>query len=76
MIIDPRPLTVKSWCDLVALPLSAFMLVPVLQDESQWLQWALRVYENPSLSQFNLPDPRIFRDWKEWATRFNYAVAY
>lgn len=74
MIIDPRGLTVKEWCDYMVDELYQFGTIPTLQRERAWPQWAMAVIQLPGIAKFSPPDPRGFSTWLEWAERFNQTV--
>lgn len=73
-MIDPRGLSVRQWCDSTALDLSGLMTVPVLLKEEDWERWATTVSSSTEISVYHPPDPRGFKDWREWAMRFIQAV--
>ena len=74
MIIYPRNLTVKQWCDFNVPQLAVYGQVPFLVDEADWQQWGVAICKNPGIAAFNPPDPRFFGDFYDWAERFNSAV--
>lgn len=75
MTIDPRNLDVIDWCDSMAFLLSSAMSPQKLLNSKQWKEWAHAVIQSPKIAQFRPPDPDGFSDWREWAIRFNQAVA-
>lgn len=74
MIIDPRGLSVIEWTDYMTDELVGFSAPPRLDDPAEWLAWALAVCQSPRIAAFNPPSPIPFRDWREWAERFNQVV--
>lgn len=74
MIIDPRGLTVIEWTDYMTDELVGFSAPPRLDDPAEWRTWALAVCQSPRIAAFNPPSPIHFRDWREWAERFNQTV--
>jgi hypothetical protein len=63
----------KRWCDAMVLQLSKFGTVPYLQGD-HWQPWAIATLNFTGLTKYNPPNPLLFADWQEWASRFNQAV--
>lgn len=74
MNIQPRNLSVKTWCDFNVPLLAQYGQVPFLKEEADWQEWGMAICKNPGIAAFNPPDPRFFSDFYEWAERFNSAV--
>lgn len=74
MNIDPRGLTVTQWTDAMTLQLTGMSQPPRLDSPTVWQQWALVVSQSPHIALFNPPNPLQYRDWREWAERFNQTV--
>jgi len=68
-MIDPRHLTLHEWVDAVSLALATEGPTTVLKG-TDWVQWAHNAISLPKISAFSPPDPRGFKDWREWAERF------
>lgn len=68
-MIDPRGMTLRSWCDAVILAVADTWDFGVLLDENQWQSWAVGLVRAPPFAQRILPDPYQFSDWREWAMR-------
>lgn len=73
MNIDPRYLDVLEWTDRMALLLTSIPTYK-LADAALWREWADFVQSFPQIASFNPPNPHMFEDWREWATRFNQVV--
>lgn len=73
-MIDPRGLSVGAWCDSTAQSLASLGTIPKLGSEDQWELWALIVTQIPEIATFIPPDPRMFKNWFEWAMRFVQTV--
>jgi hypothetical protein len=73
-MIDPRGLTVTQWTDFMTLNLIGYSQPPRLDDPEEWQMWALLVVQSPRIASFNPPNPLEFRDWLQWAERFNQTV--
>lgn len=69
--IDPREMTVEQWTAAMTLDLEQFGSVPQLLDRNRWQDWAATVVGMSAISGVVLPDPYSFREWSEWASRFN-----
>ena len=74
MNVDPRGLTVQEWTAFSTPSLSRLTHVPVLHAEKDWWRWAMTIIQAPRVSAHSPPDPRYFKDWREWAFRFNQVV--
>jgi hypothetical protein len=74
MNINPRNLTVKTWCDFNVPLLARYGQVPFLQNEADWQQWGVEICKVPGVAGFNPPDPRFFTNFYDWAAQFNSAV--
>lgn len=74
MILDPRGYDVVEWTDYLNLEMGQFGLVPRLDDEKKWREWAATVIAFPAISGHNPPNPYQFEDWREWAFRFNQVI--
>lgn len=74
-MIDPRGLSVIEWTDFMTTPLLGYSQPPRLDDPHDWKIWALMVVQAPRIASFNPPNPLEFADWRQWAERFNQAVA-
>ena len=74
MNIDPRGMSIKTWCDWNVSAMAHYGQIPFLQDENKWKDWAMSVIKNPGIAGLNPPDPRYFDNFLEWAERFNSAV--
>lgn len=75
MIIDPRPMELEAWINAVTFSIRDYGFVPQLLG-SDWKSWARNVIQLKTLSQYQLPDPEDYTDWREWAIYFNDTVGY
>lgn len=75
MNIDPRGVTLTQWANFTTPLLAPFGISPILITEEAWRPWARSVIQLPGIAQQRPPDPEAFLDWREWAFRFNQAVA-
>lgn len=69
--IDPRGLTVVDWASSMIFPLAGLATPRRLDDPDKWQEWAYGLIQEPNIASMRPPDPRGFRDWQEWAFRFN-----
>jgi hypothetical protein len=74
MIIDPRPLSLTDWCDVMTFVLQKALTPPILLDPDHWKEWARVVIQSPGIAKFHPPRPDNYEDWKEWAIRFIQVV--
>lgn len=75
MNIDPRAFdTFMEWSDRMNLILDPLRLAEKFLPGDNWQDWASEVIDSPNLEGQNAPNPYQFRDWKEWAMRFNQVV--
>jgi hypothetical protein len=68
-VIDPRNMRLTDWADSVILSVGDAWSFGRLVDEAAWQEWALAFVRAAPFTQRNLPDPRGFTDWREWAMR-------
>ena len=77
-IIDPRGFEdVRDWADFMTGTLGFFSdpqqgadaNYPRLDDPAKWQEWAEGVFCCSSRLGQDVPDPRAYDDWKEWAFR-------
>ncbi len=68
-IMDPRDVDFLTWADRVVEVVFSTGSPPMPPfNEAHWQEWAERLYDNASWQQFNIPHPRAFDDWREWAS--------
>ena len=73
--IDPRIVkTFVEWADYMYPDLSEFGVVARAFSEDDWQSWAAGVLSLNGIAQVGAPDPYQFKDWKDWAIRFNGAM--
>ena len=72
--IDPYGSGVVEWVDRMTLELEPFGDIPELTEPESWQEWALAVIQNTQIARCQPPDPRFFKDWREWACRFNQTI--
>jgi len=44
--------------------------VPIIDDESEWQDWADRLLQTSPFDSAVVPDPSGFDDWRQWARWF------
>lgn len=72
-MIDPNFMTAIEWTDRMALLLPSIQPLRLDRDED-WRAWATHVLQSPEISKYNPPNPEIFQEFREWASRFNQMV--
>lgn len=75
MTVDPRFLEVDIWTADVSSTLAQYGQLPTIANEQDWQAWAAAARSLPALAALGIPDPRMYREWKDWAFQFNAAVA-
>ena len=74
-MIDPRYMTAMDWAAQTTQALVQYGAIPILQDETQWRDWADCVTALPQIASVNPPRSLGFDSWQEWALRFNELAA-
>ena len=74
MAIDPRYLDVSRWTALTAQYLIPLGFIPKQATDENWRQWADSAKRLPQLGGYQVPDPRLYADWRLWAYRLNEAL--
>jgi hypothetical protein len=64
----PTGMTLQDWAAQVCLDLDAAGPIGRLQDETQWQDWAVQLFNLNTLGS-NLPSPYGFTKWQDWAER-------
>lgn len=72
-MIDPTFMTAVEWTDRMSLLLPDIYPLKI-EEEREWKVWARHVLQSSQISQHNPPQPDLFADWREWASRFNQTV--
>ncbi len=67
--IQPVGIAMKDWCDQMATVLSQYGIRRVLQGETDWPVWSAYVYTVLQRYKAQVPDPRFFPEWRDWAQR-------
>ena len=67
MITLPVRLTLTDWASAITIDLSSQGLVPRMDDESKWQEWAANLFVNLNVTG---PNPYKFDNWLDWAERF------
>jgi len=70
LITLPVIIGLKDWADQIVLDLSTYGVLPQLDDETKWQEWAASLCAIASITSKNPPDALSFSDWREWASRF------
>jgi hypothetical protein len=66
--VDPRYLDLPTWGAFLVQDFGNSML-PILLDETKWMEWAMRVIEAPAFANAGAPRPDGFPGWRPWAER-------
>lgn len=74
MSIDPRFLTVERWTAQTTPLLLQFGFLPSEATDSTWQRWAASARSLPGFGSLQIPDPRTYTDWREWAFMFNEKI--
>lgn len=74
MAVDPRYLTVERWTAETTPSLLQYGFVPSEVTAASWQRWAQAVKRLPVLGGYEVPDPRLYGDWRQWAFRLNEAL--
>jgi hypothetical protein len=73
--IDPRiTKTFVEWADYMYPNLSEFGAIARAFKEDDWQMWGAGLLSLNGIAQTGAPDPYQFKDWKDWAIRFNGAL--
>lgn len=72
--ISPEGLDTVEWCDETSGNLSALVPVMKVSREEEWREWGAHALKNLRARGVVIPDPYQFRDFNEWAFRFNQVV--
>ena len=64
-----------EWIDRTGDILSPFVSVMKVSDEDQWREWGTHVRQTLRQDGILIPVPDSYRDWIEWAFRFNQVIA-
>jgi hypothetical protein len=75
VIIDPRGLNARDWCDRTADELSDIVSVMKIDIDADWRRWAEYMVGRRPIAGFDPPRPDQFSDWREWAFRFNQSIS-
>jgi hypothetical protein len=75
IVVDPRGLTPREWCDYTADNLSGIMSPMKVDRDEDWRRFG--AYALAQIRRFGVlpPDPLQFDDFEEWAFRFNQVIA-
>jgi hypothetical protein len=63
-------MSLNDWADQLSLDLAQYGIIPRLDNEYEWQNWAGAFCVISGISQRNPPNPYQFSDWREWASRF------
>lgn len=69
--INPAGMTLRDWTDRMVGILSKYGVRMRLMRDDEWKTWAIYVNRVMSKTKGQLPDPRGYEDWRQWAQRLN-----
>ena len=73
--VDPIGMNALDWFDAMTLALSEHEILPRLSSEDEWQMWGSRAVISPRLSNYHIPSPYRFDNWRDWARSFNNALS-
>jgi hypothetical protein len=75
VLIDPRiTKTFLEWADYMYPSLSEYGAVARAFSEDDWQSWGAGLLSLNVIAQAGAPNPYQFKDWKDWAIRFNQTL--
>lgn len=74
-VIDPRGMPALEWFDATADLLSGEIPLMILRNGEEWREWGYHARQTLTFRGILIPDPDQYKDWIEWAFRFNQVVA-
>lgn len=74
ILINPVGMDLQTWADRTVQLLERFGFKTRLVGDD-WQKWGLTLLATMCRVQGPLPDPRGFKDWREWAQRLIGALA-
>jgi hypothetical protein len=66
-MIFPVDINFQDWAAAVALDVSHFTLLPTIDDDENWRDWAIEFCAAPTLGRLFAPNPDGYEDWRSWA---------
>lgn len=66
---DPRGTSFDLWATRCADDLCGYVWFPN-PDEDNWKKWARQLYSSNSLVNESVPNPEMFKTWREWALQW------
>lgn len=67
MAFDPRFMDIESWSALTASVLRKYGQIQGQANEETWHDMADAIRSLPIWGPADIPDPKNFDDWREWA---------
>lgn len=75
-MIDPGTMKLQDWADQMSLFLERYGIAGRLLNEARWQEWATQVVALPRIAKYSPPQPQYYKDWRQWAYRFNQTVDF
>ncbi len=76
MSFDPRVMEFPAWSAMTAPLLQSFGSLPNSGTEAAWQAWASPIAAFPEFGSLQIPDPRAFQDWRDWALILNEKIGF
>lgn len=74
IVVDPRGLTPRDWCDYTGDNLVQFVGIMKIDRDDQWKDWGMHALNVLRRRGYSIPDPAFYVSFEEWAMRFNQLI--